>query len=226
MAKRNIIGSHLLDYNKRLRLYLDNTQFGTELPFIEMEMNKVRTDIISQREIIDKILSSGNPGKIQGTKKGISSLNYHSICYEINTDFLKWLEDRKSKLTDDEKLKRKELTSYHWLTNPDKELLELYKRMNGKFIAQIDFPAFGAIFTGQPVTSITNKLKWLKSSALLAYFIDSIGNHIAFADFWSVAKYCFENADSLKQSKQNYLNNKKTGKPQGHNQIDDLLTDL
>lgn len=126
--------------------------------------------------------------------------------------------------------KKKGLATYQWLTNPDKELPELYKRMiDGKFIAKTDLEAFRAIFTGQPVESITTKLKWLSSKVLLAYFIDSIRNKIPMAtDIWKVAKNCFENVEYLKNSQQGYIN-RKAGKPQlplQHKLIDDLLKDL
>lgn len=125
---------------------------------------------------------------------------------------------------------KKELTTYQWLTDPEKELpelSELYKRMNGKFIAETDFESFRAIFTGQPVQSIT-KLKWLAGSAMLAYFIDSIRNKMPLAtDMWETAKHCFEKSKSLKQSQQSYLKNKiNNGKPKKFKLIDELLTNL
>jgi hypothetical protein len=156
----------------------------------------------------------------------ISTISYFQEIFDFyhlaleNKEIIIELPNRKQK-------QKQQQNSYQWLIKPDKELPELYNRMiKGKIISQIDFPAFRSIFTGQPVESIATKIQWLADGVLLAYFIDSIRNKLPMAtDVWSVAKQCFENASSLKQSQYNY-STVGTGKPKQHKLIDDLLKDL
>jgi|JFJP01.1.fsa_nt_gi CHAT domain-containing protein len=152
---------------------------------------------------------------------------YEQSYLEIRS-FIQELRAGKQQQKQQSKQQKQQQKTYQWLINPDKELPELYNRMNGKFIAEIDFPAFRSIFTGQPVQNIATKIQWLADDVLLAYFIDSIRDKITkpkTTDVWSVAKHCFENAESLKQSRGNYQNNK-TGLPKHHKLIDDLLKDF
>jgi hypothetical protein len=126
--------------------------------------------------------------------------------------------------------KKQALTTYNWLSNPDKELPVLYDRMKERFIAKTDFESFRAIFTGQPVQSITNKLNWLYDNTLLAYFLSTIVElkKISKKSFFAKAKYCFNDIEELKQSKLNYktFNTKSNYKPKDYQLIDDLLKGL
>jgi hypothetical protein len=123
--------------------------------------------------------------------------------------------------------KSKKQYTYKWLSNPEKELPKLYNLMNRKYIADIDYKDFRAIFSDQPIDSIKHKLKWISEPVLLAYFIYHIKElgKISKLKFVIKAKYCFENAESLKQSSYNYQNNK-TGLPKDYYLIENLLKDL
>lgn len=119
--------------------------------------------------------------------------------------------------------------TYQWQSNPDKEIPELYSLMINqyKLIASDTKPEqFKAIFTGQPIDSV-KPIKWLAKKNLLAYFIDHpifINKLPLNTDYWAKAKYCFQGANSLVQSKNNYLNNKTlNGKPTNYIIIDELL---
>lgn len=123
--------------------------------------------------------------------------------------------------------KKTEAVTYRWIKQSEKQLPELYRKLiDGGFIAtETSSETFTACFSGQPVESITEKIKWLKSKALLAYFIDEIKNQVAFADWWLIAGYCFDNGSGLSNTRNQYLNSN-TGKPRGYQSIDEVLTDL
>lgn len=192
--------------------------------------NKVKTDktivFDSGNETIEQYSTHLTAEDCQIIEKYSLIPIYEQSYLEVRS-FIQELRAGKQQQKQQNKQQKQQQKTYQWLINPDKELPELFKRMiNGKFIAEIDFPAFSAIFTGQPVQSIATKIQWFSDGVLLAYFIDSIRNKLPMAtDVWSVAKRCFENADSLKQSQYNY-STVGTGLPKQHKLIDDLLKDL
>jgi len=207
---------------EQIRVDFDNSDFENQDAYDNDDFNKDCEDIcFLNYERIDDFSEFTTPDEVAEieTKSSI-------------TEIIQELRAGKQQQKQQNKQQKQQQNTYQWLTNPDKELPELYNRMiKGKIISQIDFPAFRSIFTDQPVQSIATKIQWLADGVLLAYFIDSIRNKLPMAtDVWSVAKHCFNNAGSLKQSRENYQNNKtgnnKTGKPKQHKLIDDLLKDL
>lgn len=159
---------------------------------------------------------------IEGIKIILNWLHEHLEGERENKYSLK--EEKKDKDSNEKKEINK--LSYLWQDNPLTELPELYNKMKGVFIAsEHTLEQFTAIFTGQPVENIT-PIKWKGKIALLAYFIDQIFEKEKIppnSELWSIAKECFENAENLKQAKNNYLANK-NGKPKGYSKIDNLLS--
>lgn len=123
--------------------------------------------------------------------------------------------------------KKTEAVTFRWTQQPEKQLPKLYRKLiDGGFIAsETSLETFTACFTGQPVHSITEKIKWQKSKALLAYFIDSIKNPIAIADWWKITDLCFENGTGLLNNRNQYSNNN-DNLPKGYYLIDEVLSDL
>lgn len=130
---------------------------------------------------------------------------------------------------------KREMSTYHWQTNPDKELPELYNRMNGKFIASdTSLEQFTAIFSGLPTNSIT-PIKWhLDNASELLYFNEILQRpkqnkvNIVWNTYQRMTA-CFIRPDgkpfnaSFKEIKQNLSINLSPNKQKA---IDDLLTDL
>jgi len=126
--------------------------------------------------------------------------------------------------------KKTEAVTYRWIKQSEKQLPELYRKLiDGGFItSETSSETFTACFTGQPVESITKKIHWLESKVLLSYFLDSL---ISFEKLpkntktkkWSIAEKVFADAANLKQAKGNFV---AYGKPDGHDRIDKILSDL
>ncbi len=123
-------------------------------------------------------------------------------------------------------------TSYHWQNKPEVELPVLYKLMTKTYqliALETTYDQFKAIFTGQPRESI-KPIKWIKAKNLNAYFIHQLikKKRISKAvnnDIWETAKQCFVDGVYFSQLIDQYSNSK-TGKPQNHKLIDDLLNTL
>jgi len=149
---------------------------------------------------------------------------------KIKPELLEMESYLKGLLTKPKKQQKK--TSYLWLNNPEKELLELYKLLNKDYnliASETTFNQFKGVFTGQPIESI-NPIKWIASKSLNAYFIEQLINKnklskVINTDIWEISKYCFYNGTNFSQLIDNY-NNSKTGKPKNYNLIDDLLNAL
>ena len=141
--------------------------------------------------------------------------------------YLKWLELEKSASIKEPVKKRPEPITYQWIKQPDIQLPKLYSRLiDGGFIApETSSETFTACFTGQPVQIIPEKIKWLKSKALLAYFIYGIRDEVKFTDHWDIAKHCFDKGSDLSNTRNQYLNTK-TGLPKGYPLIDEVLYKL
>lgn len=143
----------------------------------------------------------------------------------------KWIEKKKAeldKLTEKDTTKRAN-TTYQWQGNSKIELPLLYKKMIGKFIAsETTLKQFTAIFTGQPIDDSLKPIEWIEAKSLLAYFIDQIfelGKIPDNTNFWSIAKFSFFNADTLKHLKDSYKKNNSC-KPKGFSKIDRLFENL
>jgi hypothetical protein len=76
-----------------------------------------------------------------------------------------------------EKKKSQKKTSYLWLNNPKKELLELYKLLNKDYnliASETTFEQLEAVFTGQSIDDII-PIKWHQNNATeLLYFIENL----------------------------------------------------
>jgi len=225
------IGSHIFDYNKRLRPYLENTDFGTELSFIEKEINKVKRELISQEQLIDEILAGGKTEKIQGNGKEISSLNYNDVWYVHNLEFLEWLEQRKSKL---EKPQRAGSKSFAWAGSPE-QLKTLYKDL--KEARYIDHETTLASFLQVFSDDLTNckPIKLKASNRLFAYFFNQLfaGKLIDNKEWQRI----IEKFQLFQNNKGKYLKaqdlasalsetNAKDLKPRGNENIDEILKNL
>lgn len=179
-----------------------------------------RQDKMKELQFIHELL------KVNPEKTFIELLN-SSEKYKDCIKLIDWLDPEQQNLPKCPHKKRAELKTYLWTKQPAKQLPELYKRLSdGGFIGpQTSLETFTACFNGQPVKSITEKIKWLKSKALLAYFIDSIKDQVVFADWWLIAGYCFDKGSDLSNTRNQYLNSN-NGKPRGYQSIDEVLTDL
>jgi len=93
--KKVNIGSCKYSFQKRLKKYLDNAPFGTELSFIPIEIKRIEGEIYKKEKEINVELDRGNPDKIQGTDKIAIDLNYHSIIHNIYIEYKNWLLERK-----------------------------------------------------------------------------------------------------------------------------------
>lgn len=118
----------------------------------------------------------------------------------------------------------KDVYTYKWLGNTG-ELDRLFTKMSGVFInGNTSKNDFIAIFSELKIIDIRNKIEWIESKTLLAYFIDKIrteGKISVRTDVWAIAKVCFTDANGLKQSKNNYT--VYSDKPRGHQTIDSLF---
>ncbi|MDR1983601.1 MAG: hypothetical protein LBQ28_02100 [Prevotellaceae bacterium] len=84
---------------------------------------------------------------------------------------------------------------------------------------------FNYVFGGIPVPNEKpfEPLKWEKKTTLLAYFVDKLFTKSNPDNLWDIAENMFDKKN-LRQSKNNYLGNKKTnGKPSGYETIDEIL---
>lgn len=121
--------------------------------------------------------------------------------------------------------KKTEAVTYRWIKQSEKQLPELYRKLiDGGFIAtETSSETFTACFSGQPVESITEKIKWLKGgTVLLVYFIESLisQNLIKKKNKWLIANAVFDEVTSLKQSLYNIT---KYGNPKGSELIDEII---
>jgi hypothetical protein len=124
--------------------------------------------------------------------------------------------------------------SYKWLSNPNVELPELYKRLISKQLIHPDntLDELKTIFTAKPLSAIKQPFSWIGGKGLLAYFIDSIyssGKIPIDTDFWRIAEQCFLNANNLAQSRVNYMGNKSNKhphKPKNYLLVDEVLKGL
>jgi hypothetical protein len=165
-------------------------------------------------------------GKLQWSAYGP---NFNkSIFLTGHYKYLKWLLEKSESIKEPVK-KRPEPITYQWTKQPKEQLPKLYSRLiDGGFIApETSSETFTACFTGQPVQNIPEKIKWLESKVLLAYFISGLirlekipeKTHI-----WSIAKIVFQDATNLKQAKTNI---KTFGEPAMlENRINEILTHL
>lgn len=162
-------------------------------------------------------------GKLQQAYNYINGNQFLTAHYK----YLKWLELQQEQAKKPTK-KRPEPVTYQWTKQPDIQLPELYRRLvDGGFIApETSSETFTACFTSQPVQNIPNKIKWLKSKALLAYFIDClIYKKIQDTNWWQVASYCFDKGSGLINTRNQFHNNN-IGFPKGYHFIDEVLSDL
>lgn len=180
-----------------------------------------RQDKMKELQFIHELL------KVNPEKTFIELLN-SSEKYKDCIKLIDWLDPEQQNLPKCPHKKRAELKTYLWTKQPAKQLPELYKRLSdGGFIGpQTSLETFTACFNGQPVKSITEKIKWLESKVLLAYFLNSliIGQKIPQkTNLWSISKLVFDDAANLKQAKGNFV---AYGYPDGHDRIDQILSDL
>lgn len=212
--------------------------------FIEQfKKNFQKLRLKAVEEWTDKLHNIESLEAVNIIDKHIYRLRKKDLLAEIGADGLndweKWLQKYLSnelylnKKRPVRKLsKQQKKTSYLWLNNPEKELLELYKLLNKDYnliASETTFNQFKGVFTGQPIESI-NPIKWIASKSLNAYFIEQLINKnklskVINTDIWEISKYCFYNGTNFSQLIDNY-NNSKTGKPKNYNLIDDLLNAL
>lgn len=123
--------------------------------------------------------------------------------------------------------KTSEPITYQWTKQPGTQLPKLYSRLiSGGFIGpETSSETFTACFTGQPVKDISEKIQWLKETALLVYFIDSLirGKMVNKKNKWLIATFIFDLVTNLKQTAYNI---QKFGNPKGSELIEDVLKDL
>lgn len=126
---------------------------------------------------------------------------------------------------------QKQMTSYEWLSDPDKELPQLYSLMINKYkliAPETTDEQFKAVFTGQPIDCI-NPIRWIESNRLLAYFLDSVfsgqnwqstaGNGKLFKNI----KGKLISANDLSVAKKGYVD---FGKPKDYKKIDLILKSI
>lgn len=96
---------------------------------------------------------------------------------------------------------------------------DLYEKLKGTYIDEVtEKKHFRAIFDCKSELKEFKKIEWIKPRNLLAYFIDNL-LYIEEENNWAKAKCCFEDANNLKQARDNYLNKSKTGLPKNFEEI-------
>lgn len=162
----------VVDYNKRLKQYHDNTHFGTEITFINTEIQRIEEEIKQQNSNISEIISGENPKKIQGTDNDPGALDYFVTFQAHNFEYLPWLKQRKTSL---EKPNKTGLNYFSW-QGTDDQLKRLFTNlMETGFIDQKHhFQDFSMIF----VKDLTQckAVKWTASNRLLAYLFNQMNS--------------------------------------------------
>ena len=220
MRSLNLDGA--LKLKDEINSYLNNWQSVTKAG-LELRSRQVRESINGfEQSLIDPAdLKHLSIVEIEQLKSFIDV--YSNLLTRINIRLEKYANLPEQPVTS-----KKEPITYQWTKQPDRQLPKLYQRLiDGGFIdPQTSSEAFTACFTGQPVKSITEKIKWLESKVLLAYFLDNliIGEKIPQkTKLWSISKIVFDDAANLKQAKGNFV---AYGYPDRHDRIDQILSDL
>jgi hypothetical protein len=161
-------------------------------------------------------------------KRYFSEWNKGKEADEVKEWFKDLIEQYRTMLTFNkpQRLGRKLTTcSYTWLGNTE-QLDLLYFGLKGKYIPdKTTKQNFQDVFQAKPLDTI-NKILWLKSNRLCAYFINMLKSKqlILEDNFWAIAEKCFGNVSALCNT---YRGIDDSGKnPLGHEDIDKLFKKL
>ena len=140
-----------------------NDLTGTEKANI---LHFARQDKLNELEFLHRLV-------IANPKQNFEKLVSYSTRLKDCDILINWLEPYQQ---DQPQKKTPGPITYQWTKQADIQLPILHQKLiDGGFIAsETSLETFTACFNGQPVKSITEKIKWLESKVLLAYFLNSL----------------------------------------------------
>lgn len=222
----------------------------------EKELEPVKENIIEQKIILQKHITTwkiivanpshpipSKPPKYVIKPQEQQIIDWLIIKLESIENQEKIVEQKKGKSKIETSVKHKsikQICSYKWQRNSEKELPELYKRMKVKFITEgKDENDFIKIFSGVPITEIKNPIRLKKemSNRLLAYFLFQLDYllYIEKCNWQSIAgkgtffkndkgKFITAKDLSVAKSERDYKFDKQ--KPKGYKEIDLILKEI
>ena len=223
----------LIEYRKRLKQYLENTHFGTELIFIDSEIQRIEEEVREMNKTVSEILSSGNQDKIQGSENDPGALDFFASIQAHIVHNLDWLKQRKSTL---EKPNRTVIKYLDW-TGTHEQLDYLFNGLKEAHCIdpKTDLQAFRMIFSID--LTQCEAVNWTASNRLLAYLFNQMKTfgYISSSEWQSIigknklflnksGKYLTTGdlATALNSINDPFLGNN----PKGYEEIDTILRNL
>ena len=178
---------------------------------------------------INKLLPKARKNKIEEYYEIVYSMLYQKYPDKIVISEIKkqkpFLEEMILFLKKEYAKVEKKKKGFNWISNTD-ELPIIFKKLKDKELIQKDETRerFMKIFNNKEI-SLSDRIQWRSQKNLLAYFIDKLFQNQKIpltSNLWSIANICFNGANNLAQSKENYLHNS-SGLPRNHHLIDSLF---